>query len=80
MANTTVSVTKRVQTEQGLRYCPVVLGVDGRPRKDGVLVNGVGERHPEGSYYLDWYEGKKRIRLSVGKDADRAWDAKLKGS
>jgi integrase/recombinase XerD len=87
MANTTVSVTKRVKTDQGMRYLPVVLGADGRPRKDGVWQTNVDEdnpdkpvamRHPEGAYYLDWYSGSKRIRLSVGKDHDRAWDAKLK--
>jgi integrase/recombinase XerD len=87
MANTTVSLTKRVKTEQGLRYCPVVLGADGRPRKDGVWETADNEdgtkkrvamRHPEGAYYLDFYDGTKRVRLSVGKDHDRAWDAKLK--
>ena len=87
MANTTVSLTKRVKTDQGMRYLPVVLGADGRPRKDGVWETNVDEdnpdkpvatRHPEGAYYLDYYEGKKRIRVSVGKNHDRAWDAKLK--
>jgi integrase/recombinase XerD len=33
-----------------------------------VLVNGVPERHPEGCFQLEWYEGSKRVRLSVGKD------------
>jgi hypothetical protein len=31
-------------------------------------VNGKEERHPEGAYYLEWREGSKRVRLSVGKD------------
>jgi integrase len=47
----------------------------GRPRgqwslrPDVVLVNGAPERHAEGAYYLEWREGSKRVRLSVGKDA-----------
>lgn len=34
-----------------------------------VTLNGKPERHPEGSYYLEWYEGPKRVRLSVGNNA-----------
>jgi len=30
------------------------------------------ERHGEGAYYLEWREGGKRVRLSVGKDAQDA--------
>ena len=67
MANREVNVTKRVQTGKGPRYCPVVLSANGRIKPDVVLVNGREERHPEGSYYLEWREGAKRVRLSVGK-------------
>ena len=49
-----------------------MLSVNGRVRPDLVLVNGQEERHREGSYYLEWREGKKRRRLSVGKDAQDA--------
>jgi integrase/recombinase XerD len=34
-----------------------------------VLVNGKPERLSEGAYYLEWSEGSKRVRLSVGKQA-----------
>ena len=34
-----------------------------------VLVSGKTERHTEGAYYLEWHEGAKRIRPSVGKAA-----------
>jgi integrase len=67
--NREVNVTKRVHTAKGTRYCPVVLAANGRVKPDTVLVNGKPERHPEGSYYLEWREGAKRVRLSVGKDA-----------
>jgi integrase len=69
MANREVNLTKRVQTPHGMRYCSVVLSANGRVKPDVVLVNGREERHPEGAYYLEWYEGSKRIRLSVGKNA-----------
>jgi integrase len=70
--NRDVNVTKRIKTPQGLRYCPVVLSANGRIRPDWVVVNGAEERHPEGSYYLEWREGAKRVRLSIGKDAATA--------
>ena len=68
MANREVNLTKRVQTPHGWRYCRVVLSANGRVKPDVVIVNGKEERHPEGAYYLEWREGSKRVRLSVGKD------------
>jgi len=67
-----VNLTKRVQTQRGMRYCPVVLASNGRIRPDRVLVNGQPECHPEGAYYLEWRENGRRVRLSVGKDAQDA--------
>src|SRR6266436_856677 len=67
--NRSVNLTKRVQTSKGLRYCPLVLAANGRVRADLVIINGQEERHPDGAYYLEWWEGTKRVRLSVGKDA-----------
>ncbi len=68
MANREVNLTKRVQTPHGWRYCTVVLSANGRVKPDLVLVNGKQEAHKEGAYYLEWREGSKRVRLSVGKD------------
>jgi integrase/recombinase XerD len=66
--NREVNLTKRVQTPRGWRYCTVVLSANGRVKPDLVLVNGKQECHKEGAYYLEWREGPKRVRLSVGKD------------
>jgi integrase/recombinase XerD len=66
--NREVNFTKRVQTPHGWRYCTVVLSANGRVKPDLVLVNGKQETHKEGAYYLEWREGAKRVRLSVGKD------------
>jgi integrase len=70
--NRECNITKRVQLARGWRYCPVVLSANGRVKPDVVLVSGKPERHPEGAYYLEWHEGAKRVRLSVGKDASDA--------
>ncbi len=70
--NRQVHLTKRVKTPQGLRFCPAVIALNGRVKPDWILVGGKEERHPEGAYYLEWYEGSKRIRRSVGKDAAAA--------
>jgi len=70
--NRQVNLTKRVQTSKGPRYCPVVLSANGRVKPDVVLVDSKSEPHPEGAYYIEWSEGSKRVRLSVGKDATDA--------
>jgi hypothetical protein len=55
-----------------MRYCPVVLSPNGRVKPDLLLVNGQPEKHPEGAYYLEWRERGRRVRLSVGNDAQDA--------
>src|SRR5579863_2129965 len=72
MANRTVHLSKLIQTPKGPRYCPAVLAANGRVRPDVVIVNGKEERHSEGAYYISWYEGKKLVRKSVGKEAQDA--------
>ncbi len=67
-----VNLTKRVQTGEGMRYCPVAQSPNGRVKPDLVVVSGQQERHPEGAYYLEWREDGRRIRLSVGKDPQDA--------
>jgi integrase/recombinase XerD len=67
-----VNLTKRVQTSKGVRYCPVALSPNGWVKTDLVIVNGQQERHSEGAYYLEWREKGRRVRLSVGKDAQDA--------
>lgn len=68
-----VRLTKRVQTKDGPRYCPVVMAQNGRVMPDMVTVDGREENHPEGAYYIDWYEKGKRRRQSVGKSAADAF-------
>jgi hypothetical protein len=72
-----VNLTKRIQTEGGWRWCPVVLSAKGHVRPDLVLVKGIEERHPEGVYWIEWRQNGKRIRQSVGKDATEAHNLRL---
>src|SRR5438105_2901565 len=76
--NRECNVTKRVQTSKGLRYCPVLLSANGRIKPDVVIVNGKPEHHTEGAYYLEWREGARRVRLSVGNDAADASARRLR--
>jgi integrase len=66
--NKQVNLTKRVKTSQGLRFCPVAISTNGRVKPDYVLIGNKEQRHPEGAYYLEWYEGSRRVRQSVGRD------------
>jgi integrase/recombinase XerD len=78
MANREVNLTKRVQTPHGWRYCTVVLSANGRVKPDLVILNGKQETHKEGAYYLEWRDGEKRVRLSVGKDPADATARRLR--
>lgn len=73
-----VNVTKRIETPNGDRYCPVVVNGSGRIKPDWVIVNGNHEKHPEGSYYLEWRERGHRKRLSVGRDATVAFNSQIR--
>jgi integrase/recombinase XerD len=68
--NRDCNVTKRVQISKGQwRYCPVVYQPMAASSRMWSRSTGREERHLEGAYYLEWRDGGKRIRLSVGKDA-----------
>jgi integrase/recombinase XerD len=77
--NVRVNLTKRVNTSDGLRYCPAMVADNGRIRPDVVWVDGKEERHPEGAYYIDYTDANgKRIRTSVGKAAKEAQGHRLR--
>jgi integrase/recombinase XerD len=67
--NVTVNLTKRGPDK---KYRPVVESANGRIKPDWVLVNGEPTHMPEGSYYMSFYQGKRCIRKSVGRDAAQA--------
>lgn len=67
--NRSVNLTKRIKTPNGLRFCTVARSANGRIKANFVSIDGREEQHPEGSYYIEWYDGSKRLRRSVGKNA-----------
>lgn len=73
-----VNVTKRIVTQVWDRYCPVVVNSSGRIKADWVIVDGHQEKHPGGSYYLEWRENGRRKRLSVGRDATVAFNSQIR--
>ncbi|MGA2538412.1 MAG: hypothetical protein ABSF53_20550, partial [Terracidiphilus sp.] len=73
-----VNVTKRIVTQVWDRYCPVVVNSGGRIKADWVIVDGHQEKHPGGSYYLEWRENGRRKRLSVGRDAAVAFNSQIR--
>ncbi len=60
-----VNVLKKVQLNGSWKFVPV-LERKGKIIRDHVLVAGRDEHHPEGSYYIEWYENSQRRKRCVG--------------
>ncbi len=60
-----VKILKYVKTGNRWHFANVVES-KGKLLRDHVLISGVDEHHPEGTYYIEWYEtGNRRRRKSV---------------
>jgi integrase/recombinase XerD len=59
-----VNILKYVKVVDKWRFAPAQTQ-NNKLKQDWVLVDGSPERHPEGTYYLEWYEEGKRRRQSV---------------
>jgi integrase/recombinase XerD len=60
-----VKILKYVKSGEAWRFANVVER-NGKVVRDHVLISGVDEHHPEGSYYIEWYEiGNRRRRKAV---------------
>lgn len=55
-------------------FAPALFDSKGRVRRDHVMVSGADEVHPEGSYYLEWWNGGRRSREAAGPNAFAAAD------
>ncbi len=64
-----VNVLKYVKVNDGWRFAPVV-EKNGKIVRDQVKIAGKPEHHPEGKYFIEWYQDRKRRRQSVGDFAD----------
>jgi integrase/recombinase XerD len=59
-----VNIIKMIKVDGKWPFAPVVER-NGKIVRDHVLVNGKDEHHPEGRYYLEWYEAGKRRRHPI---------------
>ena len=75
--NHRVKILKYVKVSDAWRFANVVKR-NGRIVRDHVLIAGRDEHHPEGSYYIEWYEHVKRHRQAVADFATVAEAARLK--
>jgi integrase/recombinase XerD len=60
-----VNVLKKVRVNGAWKLASV-LERNGKIVRDHVLISGNDEHHPEGGYYLEWYQEGKRRRKAVG--------------
>jgi integrase/recombinase XerD len=60
-----VNIVKYIRVEKKWRFAAVV-EKRGRVIRDQVWIARRKEHHPEGRYFLEWYQGGKRCRHSVG--------------
>src|ERR1700761_9501363 len=68
-----VNVIKMVKVNGKWPFAPVVER-NGRIIRDHVWIAGRDEHHPEGRYYLEWYQEGKRRRQPI-PSFDRVLDA-----
>jgi site-specific recombinase XerD len=69
MARSSVQLIKQVKRDGIWKRYPVVLNRNGSIKANVVRVAGKEIAVEDGNFILDWYEGGKRMRKSVGKDA-----------
>jgi integrase/recombinase XerD len=72
-----VNIIKMVKVAGRWLFAPVVER-NGRIIRDRVWVSGHEEHHPEGRYYLEWYEAGRRRRQPVAKFEDLLPEARSK--
>jgi integrase/recombinase XerD len=73
-----VNILKYVKVGEKWRFANVV-EKNGKLVRDRVLISGLDEHHPEGTYYIEWYEiGNQRRRKAVLSFAVVLEEARLK--
>ena len=60
-----VNILKKVRVGGSWKLVSV-LERNGKIVRDHVLISGNDEHHPEGGYYVEWYQEGKRRRQAVG--------------
>jgi hypothetical protein len=72
MANRKVSVWKYVKVGSRWKYCKPVYGRNNKIKPHWALVNGKPEQHAEGSFYISYRDGKKKIWKKIGPNPSDA--------
>ena len=61
-----VNIVKKIRVNGAWKLASV-LERNGKIVRDHVLISGHDEHHPEGAYYLEWYQEGRRRRRAVGE-------------
>jgi integrase/recombinase XerD len=69
-----VKLLKQVKLPHRWVLSPALFDSRGRIRPDHVRVKGKDETHPEGSYFVEWWDRGERHREAVGPNAHDAVD------
>lgn len=69
-----VKLLKQVKIGDRWTLATALFDSKSRVRRDHVRVSGKDETHPEGSYFIEWWNAGKRRRESAGADAQDAAD------
>jgi integrase/recombinase XerD len=69
-----VALLKQVKIDNKWRHARALFDSKGRVRKDHVRVAGKDESHPEGSYFIEWWEKGQRFCEPAGGNAQDAAD------
>jgi integrase/recombinase XerD len=64
-----VKLLKQIKFNGNWAHAPALYDSKGRVRRDHVRVNGADEVHPEGAYFLEFWDQGKRTREAAGPDA-----------
>ncbi len=74
-----VKLLKQIKVNDKWMLAPALFDSKGRVRRDHVRVKGKDEIHPEGSYFIEWWDEGRRHREAAGADAfDAADKARVK--
>jgi integrase len=70
----TVKLLKQVKVSNRWVLATALFDSKCRVRRDRVRVSGIDESHPEGSYFIEWWNEGHRHREAAGADAQDAAD------
>ena len=64
-----VTLLKQIKTNDKWIPAAALFDSKGRVRRDHVRISGRDEVHPEGSYFIEWWEEGRRVKEAAGPDA-----------